>query len=105
MLYDDMAGHDALLEEVAIDVIGQSVTIKKFAYPDAQSQDRIAIALAFNKVEAVQTTANLKELARHQFAGHVAYWQIVKRAGTSYFYLAAGCLSVSAKTAPILQLL
>lgn len=105
MLYDEMSGHDALLEEVTIDVIGQSVVLKMSAYPDAQSRDRVAIVVMFEKVEAVQTVANLQELAKHQFAGHMAYWRIAKKAGTSYFYLAAGCLSVTAKTAPILKLL
>ncbi|WP_150127026.1 hypothetical protein [Sphingomonas panacis] len=106
MLYhEEMSGHDAHLEEVSIDVIGCTVTLKMSAYPDAQAPERIPIAVMFGKVESVQTVANLKELGRHHFAGHLAYWEVAKTAGTSYFYLAAGCLSVTAKAAPTLTML
>jgi len=104
MLYDEEnSGHDAHLEEVVIDVIRQTVTLRMCAYPEAQASERVPIAVTFEKVEAIQTVANLKELARHHFAGHLAYWKIAKGAGTSYFYLAAGCLSVTAKAAPVLD--
>jgi hypothetical protein len=104
MLYDEeTSGHDAQLEEVLIDVISQTVTLRMAAYPDPQASDRILISVMFENVEAVQTIANLAELAVHQAAGHLAYWKVAKGAGTSFFYLAAGCLSVTARTAPVLK--
>jgi hypothetical protein len=106
MLYDEeLAGHDAHLEEVLIDVIGCTVTLKMSAYPNARARERLPVAVTFEKVEAVQTIANLNELGRHHFAGHLSYWKVAKKAGTSYFYLAAGCLSVTAKVAPTLRLI
>jgi hypothetical protein len=103
MLYDkEMQGHDAHLDEVMIDVLRRTVTLRMTAYPDAQAPDRVPIDVKFDNVEAVQTIANLKELERHHFAGHMIYWKVAKAAGTSYFYLVAGCLSVTAKAAPTL---
>lgn len=103
MLYDEeLSGHDAHLEEVVIDVIGQKLTLKMSAYVDSKASSRIPISVKFDKVEAVQMVANLDELASHHFAGHLAYWKVARGAGTSYFYLAAGCLSVPAKVAPTL---
>jgi len=104
MLYDEQtSGHDAQIEEVLIDVISQTVTLKMSAYPDGQASGRIPVSVVFENVEAVQTVADLAELAKHQAAGHLAYWKIAKEAGTSYFYLAAGCLSVTSKTPPTLN--
>jgi hypothetical protein len=103
MLYDEeTSGHDAQLEEVLIDVISQTVTLRMSAYPDPLTTDRVPISVMFENVEAVQTVADLAELAVHHAAGHLAYWKIAKEAGTSFFYLAAGCLSVTARTPPVL---
>jgi hypothetical protein len=104
MLYDnEMQGHDAHLEEVLIDVLRRTVRLRMSAYPASQAPSRVPIELVFDRVEAVHTLANLKELEGHHFAGHMSYWKVEKGAGTSYFYLAAGCLSITAATAPILN--
>ena len=103
MLYDkEQQGHDALLEEVIVDVLRRTVTLKMSTYSDPQAPSRIPIDVVFDKVEAVHTSANLKELERHHFAGHMTSWKVAKAGGTSYFYLVAGYLSITAKTAPVL---
>jgi hypothetical protein len=81
MLYDEeTSGHDAQLEEVVIDVLRQSVKLRIAAYPDPQASERVMISVLFEDVEAVQTIANLAELAFHYAAGHLAYWKVAKRA-------------------------
>lgn len=93
MLYDEeTSGHDAQLEEVLIDVISQTVTLRMSAYPDPLTTDRVPISVMFENVEAVQTVADLAELAVHHAAGHLAYWKIAKEAGTSFFLSSGGML-------------
>lgn len=100
MLYDEQQGHDAQLDALAIDVLGQTVIVRLSAYPSQDAPHREAVEIAFDEVEQVQTIADLAMLVDNHGAGNVNHWHIAAGPGSSYFYLVEGCLVVTAKAAP-----
>jgi hypothetical protein len=103
LLYDDeMSGHDSQVRSVQIDPAQRTITIHLMSYLSNQSRERIPLTVRFVDVTNVNMIADLTEMADNHGAGNLQFWNIAKGAGTSYFYLAQGCLAITSETAPTL---
>jgi hypothetical protein len=101
MTLDDWYDHDSLIEQVLIDVVTRTVSVKVLAYDGGPgSTKRVSFTIVFEKVDAVNTAADLGELAANTFAGHVNHAKLAEGPGTSYLYLVEGYMSVTAGSAP-----
>ena len=100
MLYDEQQGHDAQIDAIAIDVLGQTVTLRLSAYRTEEASERDAIEIVFRNVEQIQSIADLVKLQDNRSAGNVNHWHIADGPGSSFFYFVEGCLVVTVGTAP-----
>jgi hypothetical protein len=102
LLYDEMSGHDAQVENVVIDPVAETVTVSLLSYETAQSTDRIPISIEFKMVTSISTVMSFENLAMNRGAGNVSYWEIAKKAGTSFLHLTGGTLAITSRSAPML---
>lgn len=102
LLYNELSGHDAQVESVTVDPVAETVTVDLLAYEAQQSSDRIAISIQFKSVSAISTVLGFENLARNRGAGNVAYWEIAKKAGTSFIHLTGGTIAITSKATPTL---
>ena len=102
LLYDEMSGHDAQVENVVIDPVAETVTVGLLSYETQQSAGRIPISIEFKMVTSISTVMSFKSLSINRGAGNVSYWEIAKKAGTSFFHLTGGTLAITSRAAPML---
>jgi len=100
MLYDESSGHDALFEGLSVDAVGKSVSLSFLAYPSFEASERIAIEIEFSDVDAFLVQADMIAMEANRFAGTVNQWKIAEGAGTSYFQLIEGYLTITSRAAP-----
>ena len=100
MLYDDLQGHDAVLNGVEFDPVKQTVSVRLLAYPELNDSKRLSIEIAFKDVASVALNADLVSLAANRSAGNVNHWHIAEGEGTSYIYLTEGYIAISSRSAP-----
>jgi hypothetical protein len=97
MTLDKIELHDALLKSMAVDYAARSITISVDVYKNKDERGRIPALIVFNGVDSLSQLTDLKELKEHTFAGHISYWRPAKTNGTTYIYLATGCIAITAK--------
>ena len=100
MLYDDASGHDALFEGLSVDAATKFISLSFLAYPSFEANERIAIEIEFGDVDAVLLQADMIAMQENRFAGTVNQWKIAEGAGTSYFQLIEGYLTITSRAAP-----
>lgn len=89
--------HDARLIEMQTEYSTRVVTITVEFYLDPQATERTRARLIFEKVSALSQVAAFDRLAEHAGAGNINYW-VPAQKGTTFIYLADGCLAVTAKS-------
>lgn len=102
LLNDEQSGHDAQIERVVIDPVGQTVTVSFLAYEERDARERIAIEVHFTSVSSASTVMGFENLAINHGAGNVAYWEMAEREGTSFIHLTGGTIAITARAAPTL---
>ena len=85
-----------------MDVEARTVSLRLLAYPSQKASERIAVEIVFSDVQQVQSLADFVQLGANRDFGNVNHWHIADGPGASYFYLAEGCLIITAATAPVL---
>lgn len=100
---NDLKGHDALIEGIAVDVPGKCVSIRLLAYPNEKSKTRKSIEFIFRDVKSMTASADLDLLADNSSAGTVNHWHLAQGPGTSFFYLIEGYIAIAARSAPKLE--
>ncbi|WP_156035562.1 hypothetical protein [Caulobacter sp. UNC358MFTsu5.1] len=100
MTPDDWYDHDALIEEVMIDVPNRRVSIRGASYAGPEAAARSPFTILFVDVNTVTTVADMVELTANTFAGHVNHAKLANGPGTSHLYLVEGHLSVTSQSAP-----
>jgi hypothetical protein len=98
MALDKIDLHDALLKSMAVDYAARSITISVDFYKGKDDRDRKPALIVFDGVESLSQVTDLKELKEHTSAGHISYWKPAQTDGTTYIYVAAGCIAVTAKS-------
>jgi hypothetical protein len=89
--------HDAPLKNMAVDYAARSITISVDVYKSKNEREKMPALIIFDGVDSLSQLADIKELKEHTFAGHISYWKPTKTNGTTYIYLAAGCIAITAK--------
>ena len=100
MTPDDWYDHDSLIEEVKIDILKRTVSVRGSSYAGPGAAARSPFTILFVDVDAVTTTADMVELTANTFAGHVNHAKLANGPGTSYLYLVEGYMSVTSQSAP-----
>lgn len=91
--------HDANLKSTSINYVAKTATLEIDYYPTEQSKQRISATFKFNGVSDYNENSSVKELFAHsKVGGNISYWVPALKAGTTYFYLAHGFISITAKT-------
>jgi hypothetical protein len=106
MLYDpETQGHDSQIESVIVDAPLRTVLLRFSSYPSLKARERVSIEVAFEDVTSMSVVADLKQMEDNYAAGNVNHWHVAEGAGTSFFYLIEGCLTITAGLPPRLTLL
>lgn len=92
--------HDALLNEVIVDVIKKSVKICVDLYAESGASVRTKSIVEFTDVESISQMMNIERINKNAFAGNINYW-IPEAGSTTYIYLTDGCIEIRAKTITI----
>ena len=99
MSYEKIELHDANLKSTSVDYEAKSVAFEIDYYPTEQSKQRISATFKFSDVSDYNENSNFKELFNHsKVGGNISYWVPALKAGTTYFYLAHGFISITAKS-------
>lgn len=104
MTLDDWCDHDSLIEEVVIDILKRTVSVRGLSYAGPKATARSPFTILFVDVDAVTTAADLVELTANTFAGHVNHAKLSDGPGTSHLYLVEGYISVTAQSRPRLAI-
>ncbi|KRA65374.1 hypothetical protein ASD89_17550 [Caulobacter sp. Root656] len=100
MTIDDWYDHDALIEEVVIDVLNRTVSVRGSSYAGPEAPARNRFTLLFVDVNTVTTAVDMVELTANTFAGHLNHAKLAHGPGTSHLYLVEGHMSVTSLSAP-----
>ena len=95
--------HDAILKKMAVDYVAKSVSISVDLYRDKNVPGRIPAIIVFDEVDSLSHITDIKELKEHTFAGHISYWKPAKANETTFIYLTAGCIAITAGKISITQ--
>lgn len=79
-----------------VDFPSKRISISLEYYETAESPERTEASLEFEDVESFSQIADFVRMERNAFAGNVNYWVPEATAGTTYIYLADGCIVVKA---------
>ena len=99
MSYENIELHDANLKSTLVNYVAKTVALEIDYYPTEKNKQRVSATFNFSGVSDYNENANLKELLAHSKAGgNISYWVPALKAGTTYFYLARGFISITAKS-------
>ena len=99
MSYENIELHDANIKSTSINYVAKTVVLEIDYYPTEQSSNRIAATFKFSGVSDYNENSSIKEMSVHsKCGGNVSYWVPSLKAGTTYFYLARGFISITAKS-------
>ena len=97
MNHEDIELHDANLKRSTVDYLNQIVQLKIDYYPTEQSKKRITATFKFSGVSSYNENSSIKEIKEHAKFGNITSWAPADKSGTTYFYLARGFISITAK--------
>jgi len=104
MNYEEIELHDANLKSTSVNYEANSVAFEIDYYPTEQSKQRISATFKFIDVSDYNENSNFKELFNHsKVGGNISYWVPALKAGTTYFYLARGFISITAKSIAVVN--
>ena len=104
MSYEYIELHDANLKSTSINYVAKTVTLEIDFYPTEQAKQRVSATFKFSGVSDYNENSNVKELSAHsKIGGNISYWVPALKAGTTYFYLARGFISITAKNIEVVN--
>jgi len=102
--YENIELHDANLKSTSVNYVAKSVTLEIDYYPTEQSKQRISATFEFSGVSDYNENSSVTELFTHsKVGGNISYWVPAPKAGTTYFYLARGFISITAKSIAVVN--
>jgi hypothetical protein len=90
--------HDANIKSVAIDFAGRTVSVVFDMSRAYQRPSKHELSLTFSGVTSLADLYDLEGLGDHAFAGNVSSWSPGNSARPTFIYLAAGTVSIRAKS-------
>jgi len=99
MSYESLQLHDANLKSTSINYVAKTVALEIEYYPTEQSNNRISAIFQFSDVSDYHENSSVKEMSVHsKCGGNISSWEPSVNAGTTYFYLVQGFISITAKS-------
>lgn len=95
--------HDALLKTINLDYQKSRCVIEIDYYLNTTARVRVPGRITFDSIETIAFLANISELKRHDFAGHISYWRRNADSRETHIYLAAGSVMVRAKKVALVR--
>jgi hypothetical protein len=89
--------HDARIKKMNADYISKVVSIDLDFYENSNSCNRQSGSIIFEGVESISQVCDFNRLSQHLNAGNINYWVPAQYGGTTYIYLADGCIAITAK--------
>ncbi len=90
--------HDANIKSVAIDFAGRIVSVVFDMSRAWQHPSEHELSMTFTGVTSLADLYDLERLADHAFAGNVSSWSPGNSARPTFIHLAAGTMSIRAKS-------
>jgi hypothetical protein len=90
----DLELHDAVLNQLAVDFAGRSLTLFVDAYLGSDDKTRSTVEIRFTDVSDMSCMADFANLATNRRAGNINYWVPSAEGKASYIYLSDGCIAV-----------
>ena len=104
MSYENIELHDANLKSTSVNYVAKTVALEIDYYPTEQANKRICATFKFSGVTDYAENSSVKELFSHsKVGGNISYWAPALKAGTTYFYLARGFISITAKNVAVIN--
>jgi hypothetical protein len=102
--YEKIELHDANLKSTSVNYVAKTVALEIDYYPTEQANQRISATFKFSGVSDYAENSSIKELLTHsKVGGNISYWVPALKAGTTYFYLARGFISITAKSIAVVN--
>lgn len=84
--------------------MAKTVTLEIDFYPAEQAKQHISVTFKFSGVSNYNENSSVKELSTHsKVGGNISYWEPALKAGTTYFYLVRGFISITAKNIEVIN--
>lgn len=98
MSYEYIELHGANLKSTSINYVAKTVILEIDFYPTEKAKQRVSATFKFSGVSGYNENSSIKEISVHsKVGGNISYWVPALKAGTTYFYLTRGFISITAK--------
>ena len=104
MSYENIELHDANLKSTSVNYVAKIVAFEIDYYLTDKAKQRVSATFKFSAVSNYNENSSIKELLTHsKVGGNISYWVPALKAGTTYFYLAQGFISITAKSIEVIN--